>query len=232
MAELVADCPRCNAKKITFNLLAVNYLYQESGWKNWYEVFSICKNCKKSTIFVLSDDINSNYDYFHSKGFFKVEESINKYTKVEGYISLKEHSKITPPEFLPNNIEKIFREGAICASVACYNASGTMFRLCIDLATQVMLPEENENGLNNQIRRSLGLRLNWLFENKKLPDSLKELSRCIKDDGNDGAHEGTLTKEDIDDIVDFTYILFERLYTEPERLRLAEERRKKRRETK
>jgi hypothetical protein len=52
---------------------------------------------------------------------------------------------------------------------------------------------------------------------------------CIKEDGNDGAHEGTLKKEDAEDILDFTVALLSRLYTEPERLRLAKLRRDKRR---
>lgn len=69
----------------------------------------------------------------------------------------------------------------------------------------------------------------WLFETGRLPDSLKDLSSCIKEDGNDGAHAGNLKKSDADDLLDFTSVLLERIYTEPERLRLAKERRDARR---
>lgn len=58
---------------------------------------------------------------------------------------------------------------------------------------------------------------------------LRELSLCIKEDGNDGAHAGSLTKDDAEDLLDFTFALLERIYTEPERLRLAQERRNARR---
>jgi hypothetical protein len=51
----------------------------------------------------------------------------------------------------------------------------------------------------------------------------------VREDGNDGAHDGTLGKEDAEDLLDFTTALLERIYTEPERLRLAQERREKRR---
>jgi hypothetical protein len=44
------------------------------------------------------------------------------------------------------------------------------------------------------------------------------------------AHGGTLKNEDADDLLDFTVELLERLYTEPAKLKLAEERRKARRE--
>lgn len=93
----------------------------------------------------------------------------------------------------------------------------------------ILLPVKDENGLNKSIRRSLGLRLRWLFDNKILPEALKELATCIKEDGNDGAHSGTLTKEDIEDQRDFTFAILERLHTEPEKLRIAKQRRDDRR---
>ncbi|WP_373017600.1 DUF4145 domain-containing protein [Thiomicrorhabdus sp.] len=109
-----------------------------------------------------------------------------------------------------------------------------MFRLCLDLATKELLPSDNDEttGLNNRVRRNLGLRLPWLFDNNILPESLKELSNCIKDDGNDGAHEGILTTEDAEDILDFTFILLERLYTEPKRIEFAQERQRQRHQNK
>jgi hypothetical protein len=100
-----------------------------------------------------------------------------------------------------------------------------MFRLCIDLATVAMLPNEDSGGPNQRTRRSLGLRLGWIFDNGILPETLRKLSTCIKDDGNDGAHAGTLSEEDANDIADFTVILLERVYTEPKRLEIAKERR-------
>ena len=104
-----------------------------------------------------------------------------------------------------------------------------MFRLCVDLATKSMLPAEDTPGLNAKTRRDLGLRLPWLFENSRLPESLKDLSSCIKEDGNDGAHSGNLSEADASDLLDFSVALLERIFTEPERLRLAKERRDARR---
>jgi len=71
--------------------------------------------------------------------------------------------------------------------------------------------------------------MGWIFDNGILPESLRDLSSCVREDGNDGAHAGTLSKDDAEDLCDFTYVLLERLYTEPERVRLAEERRSLRR---
>lgn len=44
-------------------------------------------------------------------------------------------------------------------------------------------------------------------------------------------HDGSLEKEDAEDLLDFTFALLERMYTEPERLRIAKERRESRRAT-
>lgn len=68
-----------------------------------------------------------------------------------------------------------------------------------------------------------------MIDAKILPESLRELSKCVREDGNDGAHAGTLVKDDAEDLLDFTSALLERIYTEPERLIIAQKRRDARR---
>ncbi len=230
MSELVADCPRCKSSKITFDVTAANTIAIKYKWQQWYEAYCTCRHCKRATIFVLSEKSGSNYDYVHKVGLLKITDSLNQYLSIESFVSLKDNTAITPPEHIPPEIEAIFKEGATCLAVECFNAAGTMFRLCVDLTTRAMLPIEETAGLNSKTRRDLGLRLPWLFANGFLPESLKELSTCIKEDGNDGAHAGTLKQPDAEDLLDFTIALLERIYTEPERLRLAQERRNTRRE--
>ncbi|KQS48531.1 hypothetical protein ASG20_14190 [Sphingomonas sp. Leaf198] len=58
---------------------------------------------------------------------------------------------------------------------------------------------------------------------------LADLADCVREDGNDGAHDGTLGKADAEDLVDFTQQLLERVYSEPARLRIAKARREARR---
>ena len=228
MSELVANCPRCGAKEITFDLIAQLPLYIQYDWQYWYEVFCICRRCKRSTIFVLSQHNYKERDKV-SKGLLDLKAAVNNYFHIEGIISVKDYVSTKPPEYIPTNIEAVFKEGIACMSINCFNAAGTMFRLCVDLSTKEMLPKEEVEGLNLKVRRNLGLRLPWLFDNNILPESLRDLSSCIKDDGNDGAHEGTLKKEDAEDLLDFTFAILERIYTEPKRLEIAKERREARR---
>ncbi len=231
MPELVANCPRCGSQKITFDVTQAHIIGTHDDWQRWYEAFCICRRCFHATTFVLSESSNSNYQHVHQVGLLNLEGAINRYVNIEDFVNLKDMGAAQPPDHLPENVERIFREGAKCLAVGCNNAAGTMFRLCIDIVTRGMLPEE-ANGLNARVRRDLGLRLPWMFDNGKLPESLRELSSCIKDDGNDGAHEGTLSKEDAEDMLDFTYAMLERLFTEPKRLELAKERRAARRQSK
>ncbi len=230
MAELVADCPRCGSTRITFDLLSSIHTITKYNWQYWYEVFAICRQCHRSTVFVLADDVDADYKEVHKIGLIKMDHAVNRYVRNEGFITLKDRAETKPPDYVPEEIEKVFSEGATCLKVSCWNAAGTMFRLCIDLVTRQMLPEQDTEGLNQRVRRNLGLRLPWLFDNQLLPESLRELSTCVREDGNDGAHAGTLGKEDAEDLLDFTYILLERIYSEPERIRLAAERRRARRD--
>jgi len=206
---------------MTFDLISEIPTVIESGWVRWYEAFCICRACNRSTVFILCQ---KNYDdrrLLSETTLSSLDRAVNKVMDIKGHISLKDTASTQPPNYLPPNIDAAFREGAACMAIGCSNAAGTMFRLCIDLATKTMLPEKDTNGLNQKVRRNLGLRLPWLFDNGILPEALRDLSSCIKDDGNDGAHEGTLTEEDATDILDFTYVILERIYTEPKRIELA-----------
>lgn len=228
MSELVADCPRCGASCITFNLISQTHIRTFYDWQKWYEAFCICRHCSHSTVFILSEGGIRESELIRKIGLDAIQGAVNQLVRIESFVSIKDQIAIELPEHLPDDIYSVLSEGATCLAAGCFNAAGTMFRLSIDLATKAILPQDAD-GLNSKARRNLGLRLPWLFDHNFLPESLRELSSCIKEDGNDGAHEGSLKKEDAEDLLDFTTALFERLYTEPERLRLAKERREQRR---
>ncbi|MDB5934122.1 MAG: hypothetical protein JWQ01_1466 [Massilia sp.] len=230
MSQLVEDCPRCNAKRIAFEVLAYTYVRQNYGWQNEYELFCVCGHCNLSTIFVIAmKEEATERALKNSGGLAGFQGGINKLVHSKGYISVKDRAAMPAPEHLPANILAAFNEGAKCMAIGCFNAAGTMFRLCVDMTTKDKLPEGEPAGLNHRTRRDLGLRLPWLIDNGYLPEDLRDLSHCIKEDGNDGAHQGTLSEADALDLLDFTEALLKRVYTEPERLRLAKERREQRR---
>lgn len=191
MSELVADCPRCGSGRMTFDLLNATVVASRHNWQSLYEAFCIFRHCNRSTVFILSERGIDESKVVRQVGLPKLTVAANKLVNVENYVSLKDAKSISPPDHsdhLPPDILAVFSEGATCLAVGCFNAAGTMFRLCADLATKSLLPEADQDGLNAKTRRNLGLRLPWLFAHGLLPVALQDLSSCIKEDGNDGAH--------------------------------------------
>ena len=231
MAVLVENCPRCGAGQMTFDMLHEHVIETKQYVS---EMFCRCRNCNETVTFrvaqraELEPILRAQFELM--KALPNASTSLNQFLRVEKYVSVRDFVSVAPPEHCPSDINAVFCEGSKCLAIECFNAAGTMFRLCVDLATRRMLPPEaTEGGPNAKQRRDLGLRLPWLLEHGLLPKELQELSHCIKEDGNDGAHAGTLKKEDAEDLLDFTSALLERVYTEPERLKLAKLRREQRR---
>lgn len=236
MSTLISACPRCGAGSVTLDIFSLNHRGMRYDWQNIFECFCVCRHCQKSTIFVIVQNDLETYKHRDAASIagaiLNQRESVNRAWSVQGYVSLKDDHGVECPAHVPDNLKEIFDEGATCLAVKCFNAAGTMFRLCIDLATLPLLPSAEQQGIsqpNSRQRRDLGLRLPWLFQQKMLPADLHELAECIKEDGNDAAHRGTLDAEAAADIKDFTELLLNRLFTEPRRIELANERRMARR---
>lgn len=228
MADFVNDCPRCPARSITFDalkLVTVGY----SAPFNVRELFCRCRACGFTTVFkvratdALTERVVENLDLDASKF------ELSQYFRVYGYVSTSDKESVTAPADVPADVESAFREGAKCLAAECPNAAAAMFRLAVDLATQPKLPPPEKAEPPYKVRRDLGLRLQWLFKNSLLPADLKDLSDCVREDGNDGAHRGNVSGDDALDLQDFCFALLDRLYSEPARLAAAKDRRSARR---
>lgn len=231
MAFLAADCPRCGTKKIQFLVIGAcksleirNSLHGNSNGC-YYDVQCACYECKRSTLFRARQPLNQ--DTLEGIDWRNAQFGLKDVATIMGPITPADIAIESPPEFLPDHIEQAYNEGSKCLAIGCFNASATMYRLCLDFATKSMLPPEGEEP-NNRIRRSLGLRIEWLLNNGTLPEALRDLAECVKDDGNDGAHEGILDEKSALDLRDFSYLLLDRIYTEVERIAQAKRRREQR----
>ena len=91
MSELVSYCPRCGAKEMTFDLLGAILVGIEYSWQHWFEAFCVCRNCKRSTTFVLAQDDISYKDEI-KKGLANLTALFLEKTKVtdEGVKKLQE----------------------------------------------------------------------------------------------------------------------------------------------
>lgn len=234
MPTLVHDCPRCGAAKSTFDVLAaidVERRYYSAAWQSNHEIYGVCRHCHVGTALVLK---LTEYDFVNRgwpQDFWKSARALNDYFEVVSYIAIKDFNAVKCPDFVPENIKNAFDEGASCLVVAAHNAACAMFRLSIDLATKGLLPSTDDAGGPTAKQKSvLFHRIEWLAEKGLIGKDLLELASCVREDGNDGVHDGTLTIDDALDNLDFTEALLRRLFTESARVNIARSRRETRRQ--
>ena len=96
-----------------------------------------------------------------------------------------------------------------------------MFRTTVDLATKEQLQKLQAKQPPKVLEKNLSKRIDWLFRGEYITEGLKDLSNCIRKDGNDAAHEANLGKVDVEDLCDFTTLLLKQLYTTPKRIEEA-----------
>ena len=231
MPTLISDCPRCNSTKITFDVTASNLVGIRNDWVSRFETFAVCRHCERSSIIFLELTTFTAQEQVQTSTFWLSKNHINDYFRVVGHLTLKDNARSEPPEHVAEAIAAIYREGATCAATECWNASLAMFRLCLDLATRPLLPDTpaESGGPNRHQRQNLRARVEWLLEKEVLPKDLGHLVENIREDGNDAAHEGSVSKDEAEDAADFAHELLRRVYTEPERIRIAQRRRTERR---
>ena len=151
-------------------------------------------------------------DRFRDASSFQKGENLDKVFRIKGFVTAKDFEVDAAPVATPADVAAAFDEGARCLASKCWNASSTMFRLALDMATRPLLPPDGSaGGPNGKQRRDLGLRLPWLIEAGILPASLARLAHAVREDGNDGAHVGNLGENDAIDLKEFTVLLLERL---------------------
>jgi hypothetical protein len=229
MSIHVANCPRCDAKKTTFDVLTVTFVRNMGGYPevSYLEAPIKCRNCKRVSILGCSTDNNRLAQNIEKA--FNDHSLLSDCVRTNNFVSLADVEATPPPQHLPDKIYNAFVEGSKCYAAGCYNGAGAMFRLSLDLASKSLLPQDDVR-INHRQKNYLADRLEWLFDNNHWPSSLKEMVTCIRQDGNDGAHDGELGEMEAFDIMDFTSMVLEKIYTEPERIRISKERRQGRKQ--
>lgn len=231
MGTFVHDCPRCPAKHSTFDVLGQNYVGAKYDWQRHFEVFASCRRCQKGSAFYMTQvSIHDDGHVVWAGGMQKYDGSIDRLVTIVKVVSVSDQRGRTTPPHVTGSLATAFEEAAKCEAAGCWNASAAMYRATIDLLTKPLLPAEGAP--DTFTRRNLGKRLDWLFDNGKLPPDLREHAKAIQLDGNDGVHDVNLSEIDAADVGDFSELILERLVTHPEQLKAAAIRRQDRREQK
>jgi hypothetical protein len=146
MSELVADCPRCGAQRTTFDVVGHPVDIGLHDWQHEYELFSRCRHCMRTTVFVVRQKKVEDEKIFKIPGVLvEYKGALNDVIYIHGYVSLRDQSRYAAPDHVPEKIEKAFNEGATCLAVECWNAAAAMFRLCVDLYQVAMIMTDGPN---------------------------------------------------------------------------------------
>ena len=213
MSILQTDCPRCNSQQTTFDCWSYIFQTKDNFYKSYYyELFYQCRVCHLSSIFLGICSYKTFSLDFTEQHILDANTSLNDVFHVFEPVLLKGKNSILPPKHLPSIVEERFKEGCDCLAIQCFNASVAMFRLCLQFTVDDLI-SRHENVPNKIIKNNLYNKIEWLFEQNTIRNQLRELSDCIRLVGNDGVHDGGLTKDDAQLIQKFTYFLLEDVYS-------------------
>lgn len=234
MPTIVENCPRCAANNMTFDVFADEHRSTSYGWQSHHEICVKCRRCYGFSIMAI-DLHNSNLKHkFDDAGSITaMKGDLAPTFRLKRFLDVSDlKGAVTCPDSVPADIKDAFDEGAKCFSISCYNAAAAMFRLALDLASKPLLPSSDHPTHpqpTKQQRNFLKHRLDWLLEQGIIPASLADLVHGIREDGNDGAHDGTLTEVESNDLLDFAVLFLKRFFTEPAAIEEAKKLRIKRR---
>ena len=222
-AMIVGTCPRCGHHKVTLDVKSDHPVGGDE-----FETFVRCRQCYRTSVLLLyntrSDSSPNSYPGNYITPVFEVRGTV---------IAIPDATQA--PEYTPLEVGSIFNEASRCLAMSCYDASGTMFRKVLDAATRSLLPEQPDGKdhpdyIPWKVRKDVALRLIWLFDNGRLPEGLRELASCVREDGNDAAHDlRGIEEAEARDLEDFTVVVLETLYTLPGQIEANKARRTARR---
>ena len=122
-----------------------------------------------------------------------------------------------PPEYLPKEVKDYFRQGVDNLS-GNYDAAGAMFRTALETALREKLPDSKARTLFDLIKEA--------ETQQKLTPDLAKWAHQIRLGGRDAVHKKEpSSKEDAQDLHDFTELVLLYLYTLPGMLERSQARR-------
>ena len=104
-ANYVQYCPRCATENSTFDIYAQNSRgIVTVNWVERFEIFAVCRVCKKVLIFLIDNKEYSMCDHWGESGIVNMIGVVNQFFKYQGYINLSDLDVDQPPDHMPGPI--------------------------------------------------------------------------------------------------------------------------------
>lgn len=227
MTLYVADCRRCGAKRMSFDVYGVSTQiwslpYRTPVGTRYHRAIELacrCHECSSTTIFELSAEAESDY------GLPKVRFEENENPTSFGYREVKalpgSHPLPTPTD-TPEPAATFYKQGAAALASGLFDASGAMFRKCLESVTRTdnmiqLLPDDDRE---KYCSSWLKARINKLKEIHAIPPALGDLVDVIKEEGDDAVHDDVLYDRDSAQSLQlFTKTFLEQVFTIPAQIK-------------
>jgi len=196
MSFYKTTCPYCHTQHVSFKSIIAT---QHTNDSNLYSVFYICNHCNNGIVLLINSSISP--DPHKYEGHLNTERF---------YQIIQMEPKIKPldiPDFLPENLKKIFVQAAEHSRKPGFeDSTGMTCRKTLEKALSIIAPETNGLRLYNRIEKCL--------EKQLITPDLIEWAHIIRDDGNAAAHDD-FNAEKAKDLFNFTYMFLIYTFTLP-----------------
>ena len=201
MSQFVSKCPHCHTENVAFASHGAEMAIHR-GQLSYWNTFFVCRKCRKGIVVELKPDYANAPNPHEIDG----DPQDNWYSVDNIYPAPQ---KIEAPYAVPDGIADNYREGENNFARENFASAGMMFRRVLDRATKRLAPSQKGKRLYERIE--------WLANQHKITEELKELAHFIRDDGNDASHEDKeFTEDSARQMKDFTYLFLMYTFTLPQ----------------
>ena len=210
MAVFAINCPHCGVKKSTFEMTSLVVHPLDSAW------WSLFANCTACYMPVAARIRTANG--------LKGQNPAGHPGDLTGYGSPWVLADVYPapvqieiPANIPHPVAKAFKQAAESRKGKHFDAAAAMYRKSMELALKALSPDIEAWKIEKRIDKMAAEGL--------ITKELQEWAHELRLDGNDVLHEDEATAEMVDQMHSFCKFLLTYLYTLPEQVKAARERR-------
>lgn len=211
MAVFATDCPHCGVTNCSFQIISS---FQNPVRHHVWNLFANCPGCHYPICAVLS---------FNGKPYDARDPSVYP-VNLSGRDSPYQVNAIYPtvikidmPEGIPENVAKAFRQAAETRKSRHFDAAAAMYRKSMELGLKEKSPEIAAWKIEK--------RIDQMAEQGLITKELQEWAHELRLDGNDAVHAADATAEVVDQMHNLCKFLLIYLYTLPEQVKEARQRR-------
>lgn len=215
MSVLVMTCPHCAAENMTFNVRADTSHKSEGGVTR--SALALCAKCDKPVCITASWDARHgrprNDWHLHSE-----EGNLLDLAHLTVRAIWPEPPLIDAPAHLPERVLRAYLDAARARRVQLWNPACSAYRRCMELALKEFAPDVEAWKIEKRIDK--------LAAEHRITRDIKEWAHELRLDGNEAVHgDEDATQEITDQMHHLTYFLLTYLYTLPQQVVNARERR-------